>query len=426
MFRLVLTGILALCAAGPITAGPIAAGPTATRPAAGASDTSAPIVTEEEFLRALDASHPAVRAAAQAVEEAESERIAAATLQNPMLGVTREDPSGPVEQTDWTLSWQLPQPERALQARALEHLVTAAEARRRLALTDLRSSLREVYARWALASARREVITEQARRLESLADRQAHRAELGEAAGLEARRLRLAVAQLRTRIAIAEDGRLEAEADARAANPDLLARAVPKLPELPDTAPPAEDPMLLQATRAEKEAASLQQQASRRLLRAPQVTVGWQRQETGLESLDGPILGLRWSLPLFDRKQAEQVEAEARLAGADSRHEISQRQVRSQHSTLEARYQTLRDAVAAAEAPRRDARSVLDGIEAAFRHGEASLTDLLETVRSVAEIELAHLDLYGTALATHRALEHHQDLGISSSATAFESAKGTP
>ena len=31
---------------------------------------------------------------------------------------------------------------------------------------------------------------------------------------------------------------------------------------------------------------------------------------------------------------------------------------------------------------------MLDGMEAAFRHGETSLTDLLETVRSVAELEL--------------------------------------
>ena len=46
-----------------------------------------------------------------------------------------------------------------------------------------------------------------------------------------------------------------------------------------------------------------------------------------------------------------------------------------------------------------------DGAEAAFRQGEAGLTDLLETHRSVTEAELAVLDLHEAALAAHRELE---------------------
>ncbi len=415
MFRLIWIGLVLF-----------ATGPELSRAAAGASAGPAPIVTEEEFLRALDTSHPEVRATDRAIAEARSGQVGAATLENPVLGVFREDPSGAAEQIDWTLSWQLPQPERGLRIRAHEQEIAAAEARRRLALAELREGLREVYAAWALASARRQVIAAQAQRLEALASRQGHRAELGETAGLEARRLRLAVARLRTRIAIADDARAEAEAHARATNPDLAAGAVPVLPSLPETAPATEDPALLQAARAEREAALLQQRASRRSLRAPELTVGWQRQETDLDSLDGPILGLQWSLPLFDRRRAEQIAAEARLEGAESRLEISRNEVRSQRSSIATRYRALRDAVAAAESSRQDAGTVLDGIEAAFRHGETSLTDLLETVRSIAELELAHLDLYATALAAHRSLERHQGLALPVSEAPPEPAKGIP
>ena len=416
MFRFVLTGLLAL--------GAIA--PDISRAAAGAPGDPPPIVTEEDFLRTLDGSHPAVRITDQAVAEARSERVGAEVLENPVLGLSREDPSGVLEQTDWTLSWQLPSPERGLRIRALEQKIAAAEARRQIELAALRADLREVYADWALASARRQVIAEQARRLESLAERQAHRAELGETAGLEARRLHLAVARLKTRIAMADDARTEAEAEARASNPDLAAGAVPVLPPLPEAAPVTEDPARLRALRAEREAASLQQQASRRLLQTPELTLGWQRQETGFESLDGPLLGLRWSLPLFDRKQAEQIADEARLEGAESRLELTLRDVRSHHDTLGPRYLALREAVAEVEDSRREGRAVLDGMEAAFRHGETSLTDLLETVRSVAELELAHLDLYATALAAHRDLERHQDLALPTFETSSEPAKGTP
>ena len=119
MFRFVLTGLLAL--------GAIA--PDISRAAAGAPGDPPPIVTEEDFLRTLDGSHPAVRITDQAVAEARSERVGAEVLENPVLGLSREDPSGVLEQTDWTLSWQLPSPERGLRIRALEQKIAAAEAR---------------------------------------------------------------------------------------------------------------------------------------------------------------------------------------------------------------------------------------------------------------------------------------------------------
>jgi outer membrane protein TolC len=48
---------------------------------------------------------------------------------------------------------------------------------------------------------------------------------------------------------------------------------------------------------------------------------------------------------------------------------------------------------------------MLDGAEAAFRQGEGSLTDLLETHRAVTEAQLSVLGLYEQALAAERALQ---------------------
>ena len=67
-----------------------------------------PIVSEAEFLSALDASHPAVAETSEAVYLARARILAASTHENPVLEVVREDPDGPSEQMEWALSWQLP------------------------------------------------------------------------------------------------------------------------------------------------------------------------------------------------------------------------------------------------------------------------------------------------------------------------------
>ena len=62
--------------------------------------------------------------------------------------------------------------------------------------------------------------------------------------------------------------------------------------------------------------------------------------------------------------------------------------------------------------------------EAAFRLGESSVTDLLETHRSATEAELAALDLYEAALAAARELERLD--GSSPSATISETQYSSP
>lgn len=364
-----------------------------------------PVVTEAEFLSVLNERHPAVRESAGAVALAEARLVAARTLDNPVVEAVREDPAGPIGQTDVLVSWQIPGAERGPEIRAREGEIGA--ARRRLAydLLGYRLAMREAYAGWAVVDARRQRLTLQAERVESLAQREAVRAERGEASGLEARRLGLAAATLRSRVALAAGASERARAEAAAWHPGLPADARPVLPELPDAPSLDGADARVRAARAEVTAAELGELASRPIVASPEVTVGWQEQDIGLGSVDGPIVGVAWSVPLFDRRQAARQSAGATLAAAGARLELAERESAAARNAASINFARLAGAFARARQELGATERMLDGAEAAFRQGEAGLTDLLETHRSVTEAELAVLDLHEAALAAHRELE---------------------
>ena len=364
-----------------------------------------PVVTEAEFLSVLDETHPAVRESAGAVGLAEARLLAARTLDNPVVEAVREDPAGPIGQTDILVSWQIPGVERRPEINAREGEIGA--ARRRLAydLLGYRLAMRDAYAGWAVADARRQRLTLQAERVGSLAQREAVRAERGEASGLEARRLGLAAATLRSRVALAAGASERARAEAAAWHPGLPANARPVLPELP--AAPSLDgaDVRVRAAEADLVAAELAQAATRPIVASPEVTVGWRRQDLTPGAVDGPIFGVAWSVPLFDRRQAARQSAGAGLEAARARLELAERESAAARNAASTNLARLADALAEAREELGATERMLDGAEAAFRQGEAGLTDLLETHRSVTEAELAVLDLHEAALAAHRELE---------------------
>lgn len=372
--------------------------------AAGGAQT-APRVTETEFLSALDASHPAVAASAEDLALARARVVEASTFDNPAVGVVREDPIGPIEQTDVLVSWQLPHRARRPGIEAREEAVRAVAARLSQRLRGLRLEMREVYAEWALTAAREELLAAQAERVAALAEREATRAERGESSGLEAHRLELAAQALRARVALAAAASERARADAARWVPTLPTGAHPTLPELPPAPDLAAAHPLVRAAEADLAAARLESEAAGRFLASPELSVGWQRQESGSESLDGPLLGVAWSVPLFDRNRAEEATAEARLGGARARLELVQREMAAARAAARASFERLARSLDEARSALEDSERMLDGAEAAFRLGEASLTDLLDTHRSVTEGALAVLDLREAALAAHRELE---------------------
>ena len=363
-------------------------------------------LTEAEFLAPLDGRHPAALALAGDLAEAQAGAIGARTLENPELGAVREDPAGTGEQLDLTLSWRPPHPSRRrLGITAAEAGVEAAARRLDQDLLGLELHLREVYGRWALAVARGVQLAGQAERIDALAARERHRAEAGESSGLNARRLALSAVE--TRAALARAG---AEADAalaaaRAWRPDLPDGVRPALPELPDpsAAPDTVHPQIA-ALEAELAAARSERELVARVVSMPEVIAGWQRQEGGPEVAEGPILGLAWPVPLFDRNRSENLAAEARVQALSARLEIARSELTSEREGRRAAYGRLREAALEATAAAGAGGPAVEAATAAFRLGEMDLTDLLETLRSATAAELAALELREAALAAGREL----------------------
>ena len=166
----------------------------------------------------------------------------------------------------------------------------------------------------------------------------------------------------------------------------------------------AEHPRI-QAAEAELAAARLEGQAARRFLASPTISVGWQRQESATGSIDGPLLGIAWSVPLLNRNRGQRAAAEARVAGAQARVALAQREVNAARVAAQASFERLSLALGEAGSALVASERFLDAAEAAFRLGETSLSELLDTHRAVTDAALAALDLREAALASHRELE---------------------
>jgi outer membrane protein, heavy metal efflux system len=385
MVRIFVAGILAALV------GPAAGGQT--------------IITESDYLSILDGSYPAVVAAAEELAIARSNLVAASTFENPSIGLVREDPSGDAAQTDAMISWQLPDFGRRLEIEAREKEVAAAQARLAHERAALRVSMREAYADWALASARADRLYAQRTRLDELARREARRAESGEVSGLEARRLLLAASSLGAQHALASATEEEMRAKARRWSSTIPADAKPRLPEASAFPESAEDHPLVLAAEADLAAALAAEGAAKRFLRAPELMAGWQRQEDGPDTVDGPLYGINWSIPLFGRNQAGKSAAAARVEAARARLDQTRREVESSRQGALAAYRRLAEQIEAIGPALEGNDRTLEGAEAAFLLGEASLTDLLETHRAVTEAEMALLELREAALAASRELE---------------------
>ncbi len=371
-----------------------------------ASTVPQPTITEAEFLSVLTDDHPAAVAAREAVAQARAEARRAGTLANPQLSLTREAPSGLSDQIDLTFSWQPPHPSRGAVVASAERGVAAAEARLVAEGLELRLAMREAFATWVVTTELVERLAEPVRTVGDLARRERHRAQSGEASGLDAGRLELAAAELESQQALLESEALAAAATARGWNPTMSPLARPSLSSLPPI--PADVAAAhpgLTALEEEVAAARLARQSAAHILALPAVIAGWQRVDTGSQSLGGPIVGLSWSLPWADRNRPGRDLAEARLEAATARSEAAKLQIGTGRIGALAAYQRLVTAVADARAANAANPQIVAATTAAFGAGEATLTDLLDTVRSVQAAESSTLRLHAAALAAHRRLE---------------------
>lgn len=376
----------------------------------GSTPSDAQILTEQRFLEDSLESHPGVAVAEADVAAATGVSRQTGVIDNPEIAWEREDPDGAPRQDTWRLSWRLPFDGRRHRIAAGEAAVAASVSEVEAARLTARLEMRSLYASWYIATEREKVLLENLDRTRDLADWLRARAEEGEAAGVEARRLDLEVEVLQRNAAAA---RAEAQARREAAAvwskmvTGKVSPARPTLPAPPETAD-VDDRADLEALAHRVVLAESVTQVRGRVVEPPAISVGWLEIRDGLQSFDGPVFGVTWPLPLFNRNQGNSEAAAAGLERANSELELSRRRAEQHLQAALASYTDLYEP-AMNDGDRTANADVLDAVFAAFEAGEASLTDMLDALRATVGVELARLETLARAL--HAQLELEAALG---------------
>lgn len=362
-------------------------------------------VTEAAFLDGVGPDHPAARSSLDRLGAAEAALSRARQLANPRLEYVREQPSRKATQDTVTLAWAPPiDGRRGVAVAAARAGLAAAEADREAHLLRVRLLAREAFAAWSQAHERRAAT---ARLLETAADlarRTRLKAEAGEEAGLAAGRIELQRAAIAAELAEAEAALARTRAAARAWRPDLAeGEPAPLDPGAPPA--PAADGAAVAALRQEVESARLHERLAGRFWPAPELQAGLQRQEQGSASVSGPVVGIVWTVPVLDRNHAARREALRRREAAEAR--LSLAEARRGAGVEGARDALERLTAAAAEARSAAGRApaLVDGALASFGAGEATVTDVLDTLRAAHEARRREIEARSAAAAAARALE---------------------
>jgi cobalt-zinc-cadmium efflux system outer membrane protein len=368
-------------------------------------------LTEEAFLAAVTGEHPAAVALTGERELAAAEALRASLLPNPEIEASVEDPDGGARETTAGVTWTPPlDGRRALRREAAEKGLAAAESRVEAARLRLRLDLRAVYADWAFAWERRELLAAHLVQLGELAERARARAEAGEIPGLAARRFTLEEAQARADLGRAEARLAGSRAALAAWAPNIPPEVRPAAPPLLPLPTPAVAPDLasrpdLVAREREVERAETLRRLSDRIFEAPALGLGWKRIEDRSGEASGPVVSAGWTVPLFDRRQADRREAEARLATSRAELELARTRAQAEQAGALAAYDRLRTEAAAADRSAAEAGELLTGAAAAYQLGESGLTDFLDTLRAALAARIAALEMREAALTTQRELE---------------------
>lgn len=363
-------------------------------------------VSEAEFLSVLREGGPALSSLGERLGAARAARSRAGLLSNPSITVEHETP-GEAEQTTWMLSWTPPlDAGRGAGKRSAEAAVQAAERQLEADRLRLRSELRRAFADWALGEERRDAATSHLGSIRRLADRMSARARSGEESGLAARRVSLAALEVEAEASLAEADASRFRALALSWNPGLGPSSLPARPSLPSLTDTASTPRPdLLALEREVEQSEWEVKHQGRFLRFPELSFGWEQIRGQGETVDGPVFGASWDVPLFDRQQPGVAEASARLTAARGRLEIFRARAEREGAAARSAYARLRESALRAIKTASEGDQVIESAAATFRLGESRLTDLLETMRSVLAARLAAIELYAAALDAHRTLE---------------------
>jgi len=373
---------------------------------AGSTPSFAQILTEHQFLDNALTNHPGITAAEAAEAAAAGGRRQAGIIDNPVVSWEREDPDIAARQDTWRLNWRLPFDGRKHRVAAGDAAVAASSSDLDATRLGIRLEMRSLFAAWYIAAEREAVLHAHLDRTSRLARWLRARAEEGEAAGVEAQRLDLEV-EVFERELVAARAEAHAKRAAAAVWSDSVTDEVrPQRPFLP--IPPGAvdvgDRPELQAIAHRVVEAEAQHRLQRRVFEPPEISLGWMELSGDVQSLNGPVLGVAWPVPVFDRNQGNRQAAAAEATRARSRLELETRQAEQRAQAALASYS---DLYPTAKPHGADAASVdvAATVFAAFEAGEASLTDVLDSLRASVGVQMARLGSLDQALAAERELE---------------------
>jgi outer membrane protein TolC len=377
--------------------------------AAAQAQTAAPLTEQDAIVRALGDGAFGDRAAGER-EAARAGVDAITRFDNPRASVSRGSLSGPGEdETEWEV--EIVQPldlagrRGALKAAARSE-AEAVDADLDWRAAERRAEARRAWAGCASAGARSEVHRGFVARLTEAERIVTARADAGDAAVYDVRRVRVEARSAEGQARLAE-GELAAECATLSRLTGVAGARAAGAPQVPEPARRAS------ADRADLIARERRLTAARETARAaartrwPEVEVGlgWRRVETlGFEA-DGPQITVGATIPLFDRGSASLREARGRERSAAAELILARREVEAEIAAADARLRGAIAAVGAAGAARQDAARLGATAETAYQSGEIGVTELVDAYRAARDAELSIIELTERAVLAAIELE---------------------
>ena len=359
----------------------------------------APSMAQEQLIEELAIERALAREGVIALDEADRDAAAAEVgmigpLENPSLELSRE---GAGLENEWQLGivqpLNLSGQRGSLRdaARAEAEAVDSDIERRR---QELVAETRTAFIECAAAGAALEIWRRYDTNLSEAERSATARAEAGDTAGYDVRRVRVEARGADAQLAMAE-GERQASCVALAsltgiADPQVHPSAMTSLAspeaigERPDLA--AQEQRLL--------AASQRASAARRA-RVPQVSLGAavKRVDDGIDTAYGPVLSVGVTLPIWNGGGAAVSAAEARERGLAAELAITRRRVEAEQEAAGARALAARDAATRAARAREDASRLGTIAETAYQAGETGVVELLDAFEAGRDAELSVIAL---------------------------------
>lgn len=357
-------------------------------------------LTEREAVaRSLD--RPEIRDRDGAERDGASARADGVTrFDNPEFVVSRDRVSGAAgDETEWQAGVVQPIDlwgARVSRRRAARADASATEADIRWRRNAYIAEVRTAYVRCALAVDRAALAVRYADRLRTLERVVQDRAETGDTAFYDLRRLRV---ELRT-----------AEGDAALANgeTDADCATLARLAGVASVRPADTIASLINPTRnpgsptgrADLDAlehrviAATQRvtAAERDRLPTVQVGLGYKRVESGGASSSGPALSIGATIPLFNGGSAAVREARAEARAREAELAIARRRVDAERAAATARTRAAAEAARIALQARDDADRLEESAGKAYQFGETGVLELIDAHRTARDAELTILE----------------------------------